>query len=112
MRMTSTAAAIDAPRLFNCCTDLAEPDWSRFERLEIVGCRTEHTEYGDEGTICGQDINHAEFFTVFGWCPNNGYEPITDALTPGEIMRVAALLGVLSSLPVEIATSLACGEDE
>lgn len=31
-------ASFNSTELFNCCTALREPDWSKFSNLELGGC--------------------------------------------------------------------------
>lgn len=113
MRRNNANVALDAARLFNCCTGGVAPDWHEYDLLEIGGCRTEYAyvPIGEEFTIGGQCIADAEFFTVYGRRGEGDWETIADAPTAAEAMRVGAVLSVLSGLPVRLAMSLACVSD-
>ena len=95
-------------RLFNCCTNWAEPDWKQFDHLELGGCATEHKDNDDEYTNGGQSAANAEFFTVYGRFhePDGTCEAITDIVDPRHALAVAGELALLSGLRVEVCTSL------
>lgn len=92
-------------QLFNCCTALAEPDWSRFVQLEIAGCKSDPENECTQGLISAGD---AEFFTVYGrFPPEDGTcEAITDITDPCNVLAIAGELAHRSRLPVIIHPSL------
>lgn len=96
-------------RLFNCCADYAEPDWSRFTSLELVGCRNLNDPVVPAGTMIagGQPAGAAEFFTVYGRKADGEAGAITDIEDPREALAVAAELGLRSRLPVTVSVTLA-----
>nr|WP_047577315.1 hypothetical protein [Methylobacterium sp. ZNC0032] len=67
--------------LFNCCTELVEPDWSQFDWLELGGCIDVNEPDDPNGTCIegGQSREEAHFFTVYGHLREGGCEAITDA---------------------------------
>lgn len=89
--------------LFNCCTALQEPDWSKFTNLELGGC-IDAAEEGADGTCIegGRYRADAEFFTVYGGLIDGVYEPITDCDDFDEAQRVAAHLCGLSGLTLQV----------
>lgn len=90
-------------RLFNCCTALGEPDWTRFSNLEPGGCIDANENGADE--ICiegGHSRNEASFFTIYGHLREGGCEAITDCADFDSAKRVASRLCALSGLTLEI----------
>lgn len=97
----------DADTLFNCCTELKEPDWSQFIHLELAGCVNENDPDDDETCINGnQSAREAEFFTVYGRDKEGLAEAITDIDDALSALQVAAALSYRSKLPCHIAPSL------
>ncbi|MBB4017345.1 hypothetical protein GGR16_002374 [Chelatococcus caeni] len=96
-------------RLFNCCTDYAEPDWSRFASLELAGCCDLIIPADPEATMvaAGQSAAVAEFFCVYGRSAEGEAEAITDIDDPRDALAVAAELGLRSRLPVSLSLTLA-----
>lgn len=92
-------------RPFNCCTAHAAPDWSRFERLELAGCRNAPD---GEFTLGGQSASRADFFTVYGRfpAPDGTCEAITDIDGARDALAVAAELAMLSGLICVVCPSL------
>lgn len=85
-------------QLFNCCTELAEPDWNEFTSLEIGACRIEIDETGAEWTAGGLSRDDAEFFTIYGRNQDGEAEAITDietylggCLILAELVRISEL---------------------
>lgn len=97
-------ASFNSAELFNCCTALREPDWSRFSNLELGGC-IDAAEEGMDGTCIegGKSRDNAEFFTIYGHLIEGGCEPITDCDDFDEAQQVAAHLCGLSGLSLQIA---------
>lgn len=95
-------------RLFNCCTAHAAPDWSRFVRLELAGCRDESDDPDETMTIGNQPASKSEFFTVYGRFaePDGTCEAITDIPDPRDALAVAAELAMASGLPVIVCSTL------
>jgi len=94
-----------AGALFNCCTDLAEPDWSDFSRLEIGACRQERQGESDLWTVNAVDDAQATFWTVYGRRKADDAlsaecEAITDCNTREQAGKVAGILSARSGLPV------------
>lgn len=96
-------------KLFNCCTDYAEPEWTRFDALELHGCVNVADGLGGPGTgesetyvESGYSRAEAELFTISGHLKEGGAEAITDCLTFETAEEVAAELSRRSSLPVSI----------
>ena len=89
--------AASNPILYNCQTHNAEPDWSKFTRLEVGGC------VSDDGyTVGGQPDVTAEFWTVYAIAPEPGdNEAITDCKTRADADAVARVLSLISKLPVQ-----------
>ncbi len=52
-----------------------EPDWSRFEYLELLGCRIDD---GKAEVVTGLDKDQSKFFSVYGTLKEGGIEPILD----------------------------------
>lgn len=96
-------------RLFNCCTDYAEPDWSRFTSLELAGCRELNGPDDPAGTMVvgGEPAGNAAFFAVYGRSADGEAEAITDIEDPRDALAVAAELGLRSRLPVTVSVTLA-----
>ncbi|WOB78474.1 hypothetical protein [Brevundimonas nasdae] len=95
-----------AARLFNCCTDFAEPRWTSFTALRIGGCIDHNGE-----TEGGVDYQRAEFFTVYGVVMDGDIamvEAITDVPTVSLIkaLTVAHELSDLSGLRLTVCPSL------
>lgn len=87
--------------LFNCCTDNAAPDWTRFDWLETGGCTTERDAKGNEWINGGESDDVAEFWTVYGRLKEGGCEAITDCATRAAVDDVAGQLAKLSGLPLQ-----------
>ncbi|GEM_PF-2507212 len=89
--------------LFNCCTDLEEPDWRTFSDLELGGC-IDAAEDGESGTMIegGISRDEAQFFTIYGRLIAGGCEAITDCISFHDAECVAAQLCERSSLTLEI----------
>lgn len=97
--------------LFNCCTDHAEPDWTRFAWLELAGCRDANEGAGEDGETCIEGLQaakDAEFFTVYGRFPepDGTCEAITDIRDARIALAVAGELAFRSGLPVIVHPSL------
>lgn len=95
----------DAAALYNCQVNNAEPDWSRYERLELAGCRNE-SPFNIVGLLPARE---ADFFTVYGRFPepDGTCEAITDATDAKAALSVAGALALRSGLPLIVSPSLA-----
>lgn len=96
-------------RLFNCCTDHTEPDWTQFDALELHGCVNVADGLGGPTTgesetyiESGYSRAEAELFTISGHLKEGGAEAITDCLTFEDAQAVAAELASRSGLTVSI----------
>ncbi|KQS84277.1 hypothetical protein [Rhizobium sp. Leaf383] len=97
MALWDKARELAGARLFNCCTDHATPDWTRFDGLELGGCTD------DEGyTNGGIDRKDAEFFTIYGHLKEGGVEALTDVKDFNDAQLVLAELASISDLPTSI----------
>lgn len=85
-------------QLFNCCTELAEPDWNEFTSLELGACRTEIDENGGEWTAGGLSRDDADFFTVYARNRDGEAEAITDIDTYLGACLILAELARISDL--------------
>lgn len=87
--------------LFNCCTNAEEPDWSRFDGIELGGCEMDPEE---DGVVNGGiDREQAEFFCVYGHLKEGGCEAITDWHGSfEEAVGIAAELARISGHPMSI----------
>lgn len=90
---TRTTANLPNYQLYNCCTDNAAPDWSRYVALTIVAMsdfdgRSEMTEPGCDPS----------FWCVFGVDKDDLYEPITDCTTREMAHAMGAALADISGL--------------
>lgn len=83
--------------LFNCCTDNAEPDWSRFTQLELGGCINESQDSETTHINGGQHFADAEFFSIYGRTHDGEAEAITDCQTALDVLCVAEALRELSA---------------
>lgn len=92
---------MDAAKLFNCCTNHAEPDWTQYDGLELGGCITVR-EAGEEWTEGGQLAADADFFTVYGRFRGGGCEAITDINTLDDANVIAQALATRSALPLAV----------
>ncbi|MGL4094362.1 hypothetical protein [Agrobacterium cavarae] len=101
--MRPVSAAFAPNILFNCCTDLKEPDWSVFANLELGGC-IDAAEDGSNDTMIegGKSRYEAQFFTVYGRLIAGGCEAITDCVSFDEAECIAAQLCERSSLTLEV----------
>lgn len=88
--------------LFNCCTNLEEPNWSRFSNLELGGCIDVAGEREGSAIEGGISRTEAEFFTVYRRLNEGGCEAITDCASIEGAESVAAVLCRRSSLTLEI----------
>lgn len=97
------ATSFSPADLFNCCTGLKEPDWSKFTNLELGGC-IDAAEEGMDGTCIegGKSRSIAEFFTVYGRLIEGGCEAITDRDDFEGAQRIATYLCGLGGLTLEI----------
>lgn len=87
-----------AGRLFNCCLDNKEPDWSQFDELRLAGMVTDD---GGEARFPNPG-EEPTMWTVFARS-NDGsedMEPITDQWSPAAVALAASELADLSSLPL------------
>lgn len=93
--------------LFNCRTNNEPPDWSRFCRIEIRGCRETFADDEKKETwIVNCADSEAEFWTVYGReHPSvSGIEiaeAITDCPTREAAEAAAREISALSGLPVK-----------
>ena len=85
-------------RLFNCCTDNAEPNWSRFIALTIGGCQDDPDDPGHTLGLCS-DAN-AQFWTVYARDKDGCSEAITDCRARAEVDQVARELSEISGLEI------------
>ncbi len=97
-----TYTAFTPADLFNCCTDHREPNWGRFERLEIGGCCDESEVPGETLTVGGKSFDEAEFFTIYGRLPDGESEAITDEVDPMRAGDIAEVLSERSGLQLVI----------
>lgn len=98
----------DARELFNCCTNYAEPDWSRFAYLEIGGCINDLEEAEEDSThiLGNRSAAEAEFFTIYGRGHDDMAEAITDVADARRLLQVAGVLALRSKLRCVTAASL------
>ena len=91
--------AFDNAALFNCCTDYAEPEWTRFDALELGGC-CDASDCPEDGTFIesGYERSEAEFFTVYGHLKHGGAEAITDITGFEKALEIIGHLSVKSGL--------------
>ena len=89
--------------LYNCCTNNEAPDWSRFDAIEIGGCRNDAEEGAEETCICGGYMaDEAEFFTIYGHLIEGGVEAITDAPTFEQAKTIATVFSGHNGLEVNV----------
>jgi len=86
----------DGARFYNCCTRLAEPDWSQFKSLEVSGC----IDDGEGNTTSRISDDKAQFWTVYARDHDGMAEAITDCLSRVEVDATAQYLASRSMLPV------------
>ncbi len=101
--MRPVLAAFAPNILFNCCTDLKEPDWSTFSNLELGGC-IDAAEDGESGTMIAGGISRdeAQFFTIYGHLIEGGCEAITDCVNFEDARHIATHLCERSGLTLDI----------
>ncbi len=87
-------------KLYGCCEGEREPDWSRFDQLEVSGSKR-------SGGVLRVMVSagDAEFFTVYGRLADSGFKAITEC-KKSELESVIAELGRLSKLSVLLHKSL------
>ena len=75
--------------LYNCCHASCEPDWGRFDALEIHAV----ADYGGgcEPIDKAADLREAQFFTVYGHINHEGVEAITDVSTVKMAREIAEM---------------------
>jgi hypothetical protein len=64
------------PFFFNCSDQGQEPDWSRFDGIEVQGCITR--QVGDATVTEPADDAPPQFWCVMGHLLEGGVEAITD----------------------------------
>ena len=70
---------MQARSFYNCCTELREPHWEDFEKLEICGCISETINpLGDQIVKTDISKSEAEFFSIYGKKKSGEWEAITD----------------------------------
>lgn len=62
--------------LFNCCTNLVEPNWKNYDALEIHPMKI--NDYGNYEHLDEATEDQAEFWSIFGHIPEEGLDDITD----------------------------------
>lgn len=87
-------------KLYGCCKGEREPDWSRFNQLEVSGSKRS----GDVLRVMVR-ADEAEFFTVYGQLADSGFEAITEC-SESELESVITELGRQSKLSVLLHKSL------
>ncbi len=92
---------MEKEQLYNCRTQLIEPDWSSFTALTIIGMsdydgRSEITEGGCDNS----------FWCVFGIDHDGMLDPITDCTTQWMAGACAERLVEISNLPLKAFETL------
>ncbi|MEZ5784348.1 MAG: hypothetical protein R3D70_22630 [Rhizobiaceae bacterium] len=95
-------------RLFNCCTDHAAPEWSRFVHLELAGSRNDSEDLNETSIVGLQPVSRSDFFTIYGRLaePDGICEPITVIEDAARALAVAAKLAALFGLSCIVHASL------
>jgi hypothetical protein len=78
---------MEKEQLFNCCTDLSEPEWSLFEALEIVPMMDNNGESSE-----AESADTPDFWSIIAHTKQGDFEPITDCTTRAMADCVATVL--------------------
>lgn len=91
-------------QLYNCCTEGREPDWAKFDALELGGCVDAFKDEETEDTCfeSGYSREEAEIFTVFAHLKEGGAEAITDIPKFFAGCLIMAELSRISGLPASV----------